>query len=72
MMAKKMNKLDWVAFVLVVVGGLNWGLVGLGNWLGGNWDLVKLLLGWLPWLQNLVYVLVGLAAVYGVVRIAKK
>ncbi len=69
---KKMSSLDWAAFVLVVVGGLNWGLIGLGNWMGGNWDLVKLLLGWMPFLQNLVYLLVGLAAVYGVARIAKK
>lgn len=72
MAKKKMTKLDWVAFVLVVVGGLNWGLVGVGNWMGANWDLVDLLLGSVPLLQNLVYLLVGLAAVYGIVRIAKK
>lgn len=48
-----------VAFVLVVVGALNWGLVGL---LG--WNLVETLLGMDSMLTNLVYVLVGASAVY--------
>ena len=50
--------------VLVIVGGLNWGLVGLGMLMGGaNWNLVQMLLGKWPMLEAVVYVLVGLAAV---------
>ncbi len=59
---KKMQKLttvDVVALVLLVVGGLNWGLVGLFQW-----NLVDALLGMWPMLARLVYVLVGLSAVY--------
>lgn len=52
-----------VAFVLLAVGGLNWGLVGLGNWMGSNWNLVNLIFGSMPMVENLVYVLVGLSAV---------
>ncbi|HAZ28947.1 MAG TPA: DUF378 domain-containing protein [Candidatus Magasanikbacteria bacterium] len=52
-----------VGFALLVIGGLNWGLVGLGGWFGGNWNVVNLILGGVSWLENLVYVLVGLAAV---------
>jgi len=52
-----------VAFVLVVVGGLNWGLVALGSWMGGNWNVVNLLVGTWPTVENIVYLLVGLAAV---------
>ena len=53
------------AFVLLVVGGLNWGLVGLGNLMNANWDLVQMLIGsWSQMVANLVYVLVGLSAVY--------
>lgn len=51
-----------VAFTLLVVGGLNWGLVGLLNL-----DLVELLLGSVPFAQQAVYVLVGLSAIYEVV-----
>ncbi len=51
--------LDWVAIVLVIVGAVNWGLVGLGGW-----DLVDLILGSVAWLARLVYVLVGLSGLY--------
>lgn len=59
--------LDWTALVLVIVGGLNWGLVGLFNF-----DLVAWLLGSLPTLQNIVYILVGVAALYMVYYAAQK
>jgi hypothetical protein len=65
-MAEK-NALDWIALVLVIVGGLNWGLVGLFQF-----DLVKAILGSIPLLQNAVYVLVGLSAVYMVYYAMKK
>ena len=48
-----------VAFLLLVVGGLNWGLVGLFNY-----NLVEMLLGSMPSVVMIVYVLVGLSAVY--------
>lgn len=60
----RVSWLDWLSLTLVVVGGLNWGLVGIGNYIDENWNLVDLLLGWAPVLENLVYVLVGLAALY--------
>lgn len=56
--------LDWLALTLVIVGALNWGLVGLGGILGQTWNLVDLLLGWVPVVENLMYVLVGLAGIY--------
>lgn len=51
--------LHGIAFVLVVVGGLNWLLVGLFGW-----DIGALLGGMDAFLSRLVYVLVGLSAVY--------
>ncbi|HAU66365.1 DUF378 domain-containing protein [Candidatus Uhrbacteria bacterium] len=54
-----------VAWWLVLVGGLNWGLVGL---LG--WNLVEALFGGWPGLVKLIYILVGLSAV--VVLLEKK
>jgi len=52
-----------ISFILLVVGGLNWGLVGLGSWFGGNWNVVNLLLGSWPSIEVLVYVLVGISAI---------
>ena len=54
-----MKALHMVAFALLVVGGVNWGLVGLFQV-----DLVEMLLGSMPTVQMVVYVLIGLSAVY--------
>ncbi len=59
-----MKALHMIAWILVIIGGLNWLLVGLGGFFGGNWDVVWLLLGSWPTLQSLVYVVIGLSAVY--------
>ena len=48
-----------IAFVLLVIGGLNWGLVGVGGW-----DLVALVFGAGSILAKIVYILVGLSAIY--------
>lgn len=56
-----MKSLHMVTFLLLVVGGVNWGLTGLFDL-----NLVEMLFGAWPALVRLVYVLVGLAAVYEV------
>ena len=48
---------------LVIVGGVNWGLVGVGMFMGQDWNVVHMLLGSVSMLEAVVYVLVGLAAV---------
>lgn len=55
-----------VAYLLLWVGGLNWGLVGLGMLLGNpmGWNVVNMVLGFAPMLESVVYVLVGLSAAY--------
>lgn len=58
------STLDWLSLVLVAVGALTWGLVGVGNYLGANWNPVDLVFGGIPAVENLVYVLVGLAGLY--------
>lgn len=55
----KLNAFDWLAVVLVIVGGLNWGLVGILKF-----DLVAAIFGDMSGLSRVVYALVGLAAVY--------
>ncbi len=55
----KMKELDWVAYILIVVGALNWGLIG-----AFRLDIVQMILGSSPTLVQLVYILVGLAGLY--------
>lgn len=60
--------LDLIALILVIVGGLNWGLVGLFDL-----DLVAALFGVGSILAKIVYVLVGLSALWiAVVGLMKK
>ncbi|HZZ40034.1 MAG TPA: DUF378 domain-containing protein [Acidobacteriaceae bacterium] len=54
-----MKAIDVLTAVLLIVGGLNWGLFG-----GFHFDLVAALLGQFSAISRVVYVLVGLAAVY--------
>lgn len=56
-----------VSWILIIVGGLNWGLVGLGGLMGSDLNLVNMLLGSMPMVEALVYLLVGLSAVFEVV-----
>jgi uncharacterized membrane protein YuzA (DUF378 family) len=57
----QMKKLDVIAVILLIVGGLNWGLVGLFHF-----DLVAAIFGMkfgqTSWLSSAVYVLVALSA----------
>ncbi len=52
-----------VSYVLLAIGGINWGLIGLGGLLHTNLNVVDLILGWSPVLVDLVYLLVGVATV---------
>ncbi len=62
-----MNPVDYLAWVLIVVGGLNWGLVG-----AFKYNLVDKIFGVDSTLSRVVYVLVGLAAVYSVIAVVAK
>ena len=53
-----------IGFYLVIIGAVNWGLVGLGDFFGGaNWNIVHLIFGSMSWLEAAVYVVVGIAGV---------
>jgi len=56
---KKCNAIDWVAMVLVIIGGLNWGLVGVMHM-----DIVAKVFGDMTMVTRVVYDLVGLSALY--------
>jgi len=58
-LATRMNALDWLSLALVIIGGLNWGLVG-----ALEFDLVAAIFGEMTIISRIIYVLVGLAALY--------
>ncbi|GGY75110.1 hypothetical protein GCM10011613_20760 [Cellvibrio zantedeschiae] len=64
--AKTLSVADWIAMILLIVGGVNWGLVGLLNF-----DFVAQLFGSMSALSRAVYVLVGLSALYTIFTATK-
>ena len=65
----RVSALDWVSLILVIVGALNWGLVGLGMFVVGvdallSWNIVHLIFASVPIIEAIVYLLVGLAGLY--------
>jgi uncharacterized membrane protein YuzA (DUF378 family) len=65
------NPLALISCILVTIGGLNWGLVGLGGFIGQNLNVVNLLLQPWPQAEWAVYILVGIAAIVHVVMCMK-
>ena len=63
---RSFGALDWIAMILLIVGGLNWGLVGVAEF-----DLVATLFGDGSALSRIIYVLVGLAALYSIYTATK-
>ncbi len=55
----KLSGLNWIAIILLIIGGLNWGLVGLFDF-----DLLAILFGENSAFTRVLYTLVGLASVY--------
>lgn len=67
-----LDYLDWASLVLVVVGAVNWGLVGLGQLTEAGSDAYNLVyiifnsLAGVPQIESVIYLLVGLAGLYQV------
>ena len=58
------NTLDWICGILLIIGGINWGLVGLFHF-----NLVHTIFGSLGMVERIVYDIVGLCAIYVLVRL---
>ena len=61
------STLDWIVLVLVLLGALNWGLVG-----GFGFNLVETIFGSIAWLLKLVYILVGLSSLWMLYGLTKE
>jgi len=58
----KRNWLDVISLILIIIGGINWGLVGFFGI-----DLIGMIFGELSVISRTIFVLVGLAAIYSLV-----
>jgi hypothetical protein len=63
---RDMNTMDWITWTLVIIGALNWGLVGIFDF-----NLVAALFGEESALSRIVYTLVGLSGLYLVFRLSQ-
>lgn len=57
--SKRMTAVDWIPMLLLMIGGINWGLVGLFDF-----NLVTALFGEMSTISRAIYVAVGLSALY--------
>lgn len=62
---KRLNWLDWTAFTLLIIGGLNWGLVGIFGF-----NLVTAIFG-TALLSRTIFTIVGLSALYSIFSLSK-
>ncbi len=56
---EKLNALDWISLVLLIIGGLNWGILGVFEF-----NVVAAIFGSLTIATRVIYILVGLSALY--------
>ena len=54
-----MKALDYTLLTLVIIGAVNWGLIGIFQF-----DLVAFIFGNMSWISRIVYALVGLSGLY--------
>jgi uncharacterized membrane protein YuzA (DUF378 family) len=55
----RLNTIDWIAIILVIIGAINWLLIGLFNF-----NLVTAIFGGIPALSSIIFVIVGLAGLW--------
>ena len=67
------SAIDWIAYVLVVIGALNWGLIGLGGLFSSSssWNVVDMIFGSWPMVAAIVYLLVGLSGIWVLFKLFK-
>lgn len=62
---EKFNVLDWITMIILIIGGINWGLIGFFDY-----NLVESLFG-SGTLATVIYDLVGLSAIYTIYTLTK-
>lgn len=56
-----MKVIDTIALILIIIGAINWGLIGIFNF-----NLVDTLFGTMSVLSQIIYTLVGISGLWGI------
>ena len=62
-----MKVIDKIALVLIIIGAINWGLIGFFNF-----NLVAVIFGEMTWISRVIYALVGISGLWGIKLIFDK
>ncbi len=62
-----MKVIDTIALILIIIGAINWGLVGIFNF-----NLVEAIFGGLSVITRIIYILVGISGLWGIKLIFNK
>lgn len=62
------NAIDWVAGILVIIGAINWGLIGIDQ----DWNLVTLITGGYNIVAQIIYILVGISGLWMIYTLTKQ
>lgn len=60
-MSSKKSVIDWIAWILVIIGAINWGLIGFFNF-----NLVSFIFGDMSMISRIIYAVVGLAGLWAI------
>ena len=58
---KEMKVIDKIALILIIIGAINWGLIGIFKF-----NLVEMIFGDMTMLARLIYILVGISGLWGI------
>ena len=64
---KNMKVIDTIALILIIIGAINWGLIGLFNF-----NLVDTIFGTMSIISRIIYILVGISGLWGIKLIFDK
>lgn len=56
-----MKVLDYIALILIIIGALNWGLIGFFGF-----DLIAFIFGSMSVISRIIYAVVGICGLYGI------
>ncbi len=56
------NLLDWITFIILFIGGINWGLIGIAKF-----NLIAAIFG-MTAVSKIIYIVVGVCALYLIIR----
>jgi len=62
-----MGAVDWIAYILVVIGAVNWGLMGIN----ASWNVVGSIFSFNDIVLRIVYILVGLSGLWVLMKLFK-